>query len=142
MKKVLLILTIILAIAGLVLISGLSFLETSVRQFNQTQTVVADIRLKEISKQLGRDFTSSLALREYVYCELLKEGMTFEEVTRSLSEIGEIRTYSGSQVDFVDRYLYVNLSPIMLVFNGEKLVSWELASSVTFAVPKAYCEKK
>ena len=104
----------------------------------QEETLV----LKEVSNRTGKEFTSWLELREYVFCDLLKKGMTHEEIDSALSTIGDVR-FEEDQVDYKNKYLYEHLSPIIMKFTFDKqkrLTYWSGSPETNFWVEKASCE--
>jgi len=85
-----------------------------------------------------------LAVRTYVYCDLLKPGITRDQIEKKLSLIGEFKPPNNDgnfsqQVDFLDPFLYYNLSPLMLNYDEK----WHLISSGVGEFnhgPRADCE--
>ncbi len=144
MKRTIIILIILFLLALLIFVSmNITSLKHDIINYNHTRTIEAEIMLRKISQKIGTDFNSSLALREYVFCELLKKGMNRTEIYTSLSKIGEIKPID-TQVDFINYYLYYNLSPIMLEFdspsNDARLINWYASTESNFNAPRASCE--
>jgi hypothetical protein len=101
--------------------------------------------LQEVSRKTGKEFTDWLSLREYVWCSLLKEGMTKEEVENALSTVGEIRV-GDHQIDFANKYLDENLSPILIYYDvggpTGRLLRWSASDETNLGAPRASCEKQ
>lgn len=142
-KPILLILLICLVITIIYISSTFLSWRQDVIKYNQTSTVEANKILSEISKKVGINFINTLALREYVYCELLRKGMNRSEINNSISQIGQIKPFD-SQIDFIDSYLYYNLSPIMLEFDSPsmdgELLKWYASTESNLGAPRAWCE--
>ncbi|MBA4385914.1 MAG: hypothetical protein C0410_14340 [Anaerolinea sp.] len=80
--------------------------------------------LNIVSKKTGEQFDDWQSLREYVYCgDLIKKGMTKEQVEESLSLIGEIRI-GPDYIEFKNEYLFDNLSPTFFSYVDGELDSW------------------
>jgi hypothetical protein len=74
------------------------------------------LALQEVSRRTGIEFDDWTSLREYIFCDLLKKGMTKDDVEDNLSNIGEIRVLDDS-VEFTSRYLDRNISTIVVYYD-------------------------
>jgi hypothetical protein len=144
-KKPLSIISIIIVVIFVLIYGCFISIEKGIKYHNQTETFEGEIMLKVVSQRVGIEFTNSLELREYVYCDLLKKGMTLEEINQGLLKIGEFEP-SDTQIDFKDEYLYFNLSPLMLVFDtytpDGRLIDWYGSTENNFGAPRASCESQ
>jgi hypothetical protein len=112
--------------------------DQNIRTYYKEQGLV----LYEVSNRTGRVFNDWLTLREYVICgDLLKVGMTRDEVYAALSTIGEIRMGDSGAV-YLNYYLDMNFDPINLDFGDgypNRLIHWD-GSSTSSEGPRASCE--
>lgn len=119
-------------------------------EHKKTETVEEQAVLGEVSLRTGIEFHEWSSLREYVYCQLLHEGMPRLEVETALSTIGEIQPFqniwSDETVTFQNDDLYGYLSPILLEFDSGgsfgNLISWRRSYEHFVPIPLASCEKK
>jgi hypothetical protein len=100
--------------------------------------------LQAVSQRTNRPFDDWLSLREYIYCDALKEGMKRVEVMELLSQIDEIRM-SGNTVDFSNRYIDYYLGPLILNFTSNdpsgRLEGWSGSTEINLGSPSAHCER-
>ena len=84
--------------------------------------------MEEISKRTGLP-PDWLAIRTYVYCDLLKPGTAKSKVEQGLSLIGPYYKPDEAdqikQIDFKDPYTYNNLSPLIIIYNKQ----WRVTSA-------------
>jgi hypothetical protein len=122
---------------------GMYLLEKRHIKYSQIEDEKENLVLQDVSKRTNIKFDDWLSLREYVFCELMKVGMTRDEVKDALSTIGDIRV-SGDQIDFANRYLEHYLTPILLKFDGGgqsgHLIGWTASNETNLDAPRAYCE--
>jgi hypothetical protein len=104
--------------------------------------------LKNISDRTGLQ-PNWLAVREYIYCDLLKPGTSREQVEKGLALVGEYWSpndkgtpIGGSfeeQISFTDPSTYYNLSPLMVTYDE----NWKVISAGAGEFnhgPRASCE--
>ena len=106
------------------------------------------VTLNEISDRTGVQ-PNWPAVREYVYCDLLKPGTSREQVEKGLALVGEywspndkgtpIEGSFEEQINFTDPSTYYNLSPLMVTYDEK----WRIISAGAGEFnhgPKANCE--
>jgi hypothetical protein len=142
MKKIVSILTLIglfciLAGVGFYLIKGRD------EKIIHTDEENDKLALQEVSRRTGIEFNDWISLREYVFCDLLKMGMTKEEVENTLSKVGEIRVYDDS-IEFKNKYLYRNIPNIIVDYDvggpTGKLIYLGRRSATNSDTPSVGCE--
>jgi hypothetical protein len=120
-----------------------TYLVKNYQEHKQTRLEEERMVLQEVSLRTGKLFDDWLSLREYLYCDALKEGMTRVEVMELLSQIDETQV-SGDTVDFTNRYIDYYLGPLNLDFtsNGPSgcLKGWGGSTEINLGSPRAHCE--
>ncbi|MBN1371296.1 MAG: hypothetical protein JW987_04990 [Anaerolineaceae bacterium] len=98
--------------------------------------------LEEIGKRTGLP-PNWLAIREFVYCDLLKPGTAKSQIDQGLSLIGSYSSPSNGdsieRIDFINPSIRYNLSPLIIVYDKE----WRVVSSGAGEFnhgPRAQCE--
>jgi hypothetical protein len=145
MKKIHSILLISLLIIGCITIIGTlgkSFLDIlNVIQISQTKSAKEEQEvLTDISKRTGLA-PNWLAIRTYVYCDLLKPGTPRKQVEEGLIKVGDYFPQWDKnmyQIDFKNSFIYANLSPLIISF--EKGVVAASGAGEHNLGPRADCE--
>jgi hypothetical protein len=112
----------ILIILTILLLGGCSIL-AAVRSnyLNKEEQAV----LNNLAQRLGIE-PNWKAVRKYLYCDSLKEGMTKEQIEKILNKIGSHEIGSGDSAGllFKDQYINTHLSSEDLFFENGRLKSW------------------
>lgn len=143
------VLVLIIALCG-VIGSNFYFAKQKANENIKTNDAEESLVLNEVSQRTGIEFHEWSPLREYVYCQLLNEGMPRKEVEKALTNIGEIQPFlnfsNKETVTFKNRYLYSYLSPIILKFDSGgssgDLIEWRRSYEHIIPIPLASCEEK
>lgn len=99
--------------------------------------------LNELAQRIGVE-PDWKAVRDYLYCDTLKPGMSQVQVEHILDKIGpyfEVPYNSGGdykEVDFKNAYIAHALSPFKLSFSDGRLIDWGRGES-NFG-PRSKCE--
>ena len=133
---------IIIAVIVIVIVCvGVSILGVQKIQQRSEENAAEEERvLNEISERIGVE-PDWLAVREYVYCDVLKPGTPREEVDRRLSQVGSWHSNIGNTlVSFEERFTYNTLCPLSLRYDeNDRLVN--VNTGERNIGPKAWCEQ-
>jgi hypothetical protein len=113
------------------------YIYKNIRQYQAEDKIV----LAGISKQTGLK-PDWLAIREYVYCDLLKLGTPKDKVVTGLSLIGKNNADvedTSPTINFSDPHIDYNLSPLFLEYNQDWILIDSGAGEFNHG-PRSSCE--
>ncbi len=143
MKKLLLIILLSYLILGIgcifTITEFINYSNIYSNNYKNTQTAETSLYFMELKEKTGLEFNDWAEIREYIYCHLLKRGMTQNEVNNSLSIFGDLKYKGGWEIYFENDMTNYNLSPIVLFFSDYStdatLIGWSESTISHHPIP-------